>query len=665
MKKLLSAVLALSVGVSCAAFTACGGSSEADAELAKKAINTLKVKYDKDSLYETTGEFTVIGQVSPDAGKVYSVSWSVESENNNEVKNYITFGEMDKETTLITASVTQPEKAIDYKLVASVKVGKVSESYKFSRKLKEKPATHTGTKEDPYTTLNVIEIANTMTPKTKLEESDNPQPVYVKGYIVDCGTDNPDNNRVGYVYIVNEYSTDKSKTSADAIMILSINYGEILKEYSDLKVGLEIMVKGYIMLYQKDANSTPQPEVTYYDKNGVTCEYLQQLNLSDDDKVDAAKKAINISTKYSALGNVDLPTSLNGASIAWAIDGTTDLVTITEADSKIKLNIVKLPEEATTIKLVATITCGEASDTLEITITVAPGAVTEHAGTLQDPLSVADVNKLFETLANNTIYKENGVEKQFFIEGYVTDKGEVNINSNNGTNYGLKDVYIADSETATKAESAWVYNINWGEAMPKGDGTNPLKTGDKIIVRGYLKNYNGENEIAQNTAKDYPVIVSINGETGGSTTPTPEGAVTVTMSEYAAANSWDVKGNVVYDTVNIDENVSVKLTVGKVSSYGQNTGKYYDNGKNWRIYQSEDPSITFTAVSGYKIVSIIITYEVDKTGVLVSADGATQYASGTSITVNAGTVTFGVGNTGSATNGQVRITAISVVYVAA
>ncbi len=139
--------------------------------------------------------------------------------------------------------------------------------------------------------------------------------------------------------------------------------------------------------------------------------------------------------------------------------------------------------------------------------------------------------------------------------------------------------------------------------------------------------------------------------------------VIVTMEEYAGANSWETDGSVVYDTVNMDANVTVKLTAAKPNAtYGQNTGKYYANGKNWRIYQNEEPSVTFTAAEGYKIVTVKITYEINKTGILTSADGETQYASDEAITVNAPTVSFTVGNTGDVTNGQVRITAIEVVY---
>ena len=103
----------------------------------------------------------------------------------------------------------------------------------------------------------------------------------------------------------------------------------------------------------------------------------------------------------------------------------------------------------------------------------------------------------------------------------------------------------------------------------------------------------------------------------------------------------------------MDDVVTVTAT-GK-----SNTGKYYTSGTNWRIYQTESPTIVIDA--GTKtIVSVKITYVVDKTGVLTL--NSTNISSGTVVSINASKVTFGVDNTGTATNGQVRITAIEVIY---
>ena len=130
--------------------------------------------------------------------------------------------------------------------------------------------------------------------------------------------------------------------------------------------------------------------------------------------------------------------------------------------------------------------------------------------------------------------------------------------------------------------------------------------------------------------------------------------VTVSIKDYAAANGWS--NSVKYTELKMDDTVTVKV------SGGSNTGKYYTSGTNWRMYQTENPSIVISA-GDKTIISVKITYTPYNTGAL-TLNGATV-ASGTVVDVNASSVTFSVGNTGTATNGQARITAIEVVYAGA
>ena len=140
-------------------------------------------------------------------------------------------------------------------------------------------------------------------------------------------------------------------------------------------------------------------------------------------------------------------------------------------------------------------------------------------------------------------------------------------------------------------------------------------------------------------------------EEGGSAGST-ETTVDVSIYNYATANSWS--NDTKYSTVMIDGNITA-TAVG-----GSNTGKYYNSGTNWRFYQTESSSLTISAATGCTINNVTITYSVSNTGVLKYS--GSNVTSGKTVTVNASSVTFGVGNTGSVTNGQVRITNISVTY---
>ena len=131
--------------------------------------------------------------------------------------------------------------------------------------------------------------------------------------------------------------------------------------------------------------------------------------------------------------------------------------------------------------------------------------------------------------------------------------------------------------------------------------------------------------------------------------------VTVKISDYATANGWNDATQ--YKTLKMDDNVSITV------AGSSNTGKYYTNGNNWRMYQNESPKITLTATNGNILKTVKFTYTVNNTGILVDASKA-QVQSGVVYTFadEVTTYTFGVGNTGTAANGQVRFSEITVVY---
>lgn len=131
--------------------------------------------------------------------------------------------------------------------------------------------------------------------------------------------------------------------------------------------------------------------------------------------------------------------------------------------------------------------------------------------------------------------------------------------------------------------------------------------------------------------------------------------VSKTIEVLADANGWT--NSTKYESVKLDE----VITATAISD-GSNTGKYYTNGENWRIYQYETPSLTISATGEYTINTVKITYSVSNSGVLTL--NGSNVNSDTVVPVNASSISFGVGNTGTVTNGQVRVTAIEVVYQA-
>ena len=154
-------------------------------------------------------------------------------------------------------------------------------------------------------------------------------------------------------------------------------------------------------------------------------------------------------------------------------------------------------------------------------------------------------------------------------------------------------------------------------------------------------------ESAEYEAGTASYILTVSPAQGGGESTTSV-TVTKSISSYGFTNEQKVT------EIKLDDVVTAKL------SGGSNTGKYYTNGSNWRLYQTESASITISVSSEYTIKSVKVTYSNSNNGVLMK--NSTNVSSGTTDTVNANSVTYKVGNTGSATNGQVRITAIEVVY---
>ena len=149
--------------------------------------------------------------------------------------------------------------------------------------------------------------------------------------------------------------------------------------------------------------------------------------------------------------------------------------------------------------------------------------------------------------------------------------------------------------------------------------------------------------------KTYHAVFATEEEVPGGTV---DASTSVTISSYADGNSW--KDATAYTSVTLDKCITAS------ASKGTNTGKYYENGENWRFYQNENAQLTISAATSCTIKTVKVTYTVSNYGVLKY--NGTNVSSGSSVTVNAASAIFSVGNTGSATNGQVRVTKIDVTY---
>lgn len=156
-------------------------------------------------------------------------------------------------------------------------------------------------------------------------------------------------------------------------------------------------------------------------------------------------------------------------------------------------------------------------------------------------------------------------------------------------------------------------------------------------------NYNPESNITL-----YPVYRR--SENGSFAEPV---TVSTTIKAYATNNNWNDANQ--YTTVELDNVITANV------SGGGNTGKYYTNGNDWRLYQSDEAKLTIAAAENFLITAAIITFTNKNNGTLIYNSSVLE--SGKEIPVSrVNSLELSVGNSGTATNGQIRITAISVTY---
>ena len=136
------------------------------------------------------------------------------------------------------------------------------------------------------------------------------------------------------------------------------------------------------------------------------------------------------------------------------------------------------------------------------------------------------------------------------------------------------------------------------------------------------------------------------------------GTIAKTINALTNDNNWTVSSGqnaTCYPSFDMNEIISISTTgtpnCGSV--WGSTT-------KDWRLYQNQNGNVVITANDGYNLSSVTITYNISNTGTLKY--GNDTVTSGTSFDVDGSSITFTVGNTAEATNGQVKITAISVSY---
>ena len=138
-----------------------------------------------------------------------------------------------------------------------------------------------------------------------------------------------------------------------------------------------------------------------------------------------------------------------------------------------------------------------------------------------------------------------------------------------------------------------------------------------------------------------------------------EVTVTKTTNTLVSELSWTVSSGSCagcYTEFDLDNAITISTTGTP------NCGSVWGTTTNdWRLYQNQNGNVIVSAKTGYELVSIKFTYSQSNSGTL--KDGSTTVTTKTVVNCSGLTTkTLTVGNTGTKTNGQVKITEFSVTY---
>lgn len=494
---------------------------------------------------------------------------------------------------------------------------------------------HAGTLEDPYSCADAIKILNSLATGATYSKDGKPAKIYVKGYVTVVGTVATSGTFQQKFYLADEKGSAKDAS----LYVYSANFTDAV---SSIAMDDQVVVSGFLM----DYNGTKEVSNATVDGTRV---YPELVSIVKAEKTDAEKVAevlasLKFQEKVSENGDVALPTSLiPEVVLTWASDSNQAVVAAD--NTKVTFTVT---ETEVVAKLTVTATCNEASDTrtFEVTLAVIPPQVVTVAEALVLPDDtkiivtgvVTTVNEKWNaTFGNMCVTITDAAGGQLYIYRLATNVGigdTITVTGVMGTFSNNRQV----SAGATATIDAPHVCAEWTEAdclnAPKCTLCNKDKEGASAL--GHI------DENADNLCDRCQLNLAVE---------------TTTLNYSVADNASSFTNSAqVTNPLALDENIEFSYTGGG------NTGKFYSNGNNIRIYQNENPTVTITAKDGFKIVSVTITYTNSNNGVL-TLDGS-NIASETLVDVNGSSVTFNVGNTGTATNGQVRITNIQVVYQA-
>ena len=290
---------------------------------------------------------------------------------------------------------------------------------------------------------------------------------------------------------------------------------------------------------------------------------------------------------------------------------------------------------------------GKTIVSIEITFSSGEGsnAITTDVPTYAEPLWTGEAGSVTFTVGGTSGHRRiKAITVKYSGEAAPAATLESIAVSGQKTAFNVGDTFVFDGKvTATYSDGSTK------EVQPTEVSKPDMSTaGTKEVTVTYKE---GEKTA---TAK-YEITVSASVVDGNT--------LSITMSQYVEDHGCTVSSGsdaTMYKTLQLNESVRMSTTGADNCGSFWNTSSSNDT-KQWRLYQKQNGNVIITVAEGCELKSVKFTYVVTNTGILLDTQG-NQVASDDTQTVSGTSVTYTVGNSGTVDNGQVRITAVEVVY---
>lgn len=440
------------------------------------ATDVQKVEVAKATLDLATKNYTATGTYDLPATKNGAdISWAVKGTSDN----------VSVEGGKLKVNA-MPSATTDVTLTATISSGDVTDTKDIAIKLVVVSGlVNDGTLEHPYTPTEAKAVAK----QTLAEGATATTEVYVKGYVIAPGTYNSQFTNFDDMYIADVYAADKPTTADDALYVYRPKADGTYLTTEGFTKGDLVTFRGKLQNYKADTQ-----ELT-----SGTCVAREVAQRTDADIVADAKAALTLNESYTTVQDVALPTEKSGATVSWALQAASEYASIDGST----LKITSLPAADTTVTLVATISCGDATDTKTFTIHLQQLTLA-HAGTLADPFTVADLKTISATVASGAYYTDGSAAKQVWVKAFIVDPGEFSTQYKN-----VSKVYIIDEFDVNKDKdsegSFYVYRLAQDGTHITATGS-ALGKGDEVVITGYIQNYNGTCQITFSGSNNATVV---------------------------------------------------------------------------------------------------------------------------------------------------------------